>query len=51
MGSPIPNESRRPAVAEPAALRRGGSVSLPAGATQEEIDNALRQPAAEEESK
>jgi hypothetical protein len=53
MGRPVPNEHRRPAVDKPAptaGLRRGGSVTLPAGATQEDIDNALRQPAAEQET-
>ena len=55
MERPVPNERRQPRVkeqaAEPARLRRGGSVTLPAGASDEEIDNALRNPAAEEESK
>jgi hypothetical protein len=46
MGRPVPNESRRPVgVAKPNALRRGGSVTLPKGASQEEIENALREPA------
>lgn len=53
MASPVPNESRRPAVkkSEPPAqpLRHGGSVTLPAGATEEDIDNALRRVAAEQE--
>ena len=54
MAGPVPNEHSRPAVkAEKAkpGLRRGGSVTLPANASQEDIDNALRKPAAEEESK
>lgn len=54
MERPVSNERRQPRVAEqapaPARLRRGGSVELPAGATPDQIDNALRQPAAEEES-
>ncbi len=50
MERPVPNERREPRVEAPVGLRRGGSVTLPAGATQEQIDNALRQPAAEQES-
>jgi hypothetical protein len=53
MDRSIPNEHLKSGVAKPApaaGLRRGGSVTLPAGATQEDIDNALRQPAAEQET-
>ena len=52
MDRSVPNEHRKSGVAEraPAAgLRRGGSVTLPAGAKQEDIDNALRKPAVAEE--
>lgn len=51
MDRPVSNERHKPRVAEqapePAGLRHGGSVVLPAGATQEQIDNALRGPASE----
>jgi hypothetical protein len=46
MGRSVPNEPRRSVVKpNPSGLRRGGSVTLEEGASQEEIDNALREPA------
>ena len=57
MANPLPDGNRKPvsvkrkAEPAPSALRRGGSVTLPSDASPEDIENALRQPAAEEESK
>ena len=57
MDRAVPDESRQPRVKkqerqrQTMRLRQGGSITLPAGATEEDIDNALRLPAAEEESK
>lgn len=57
MDRPVPDESRKPRVKkqerqrQTMRLRSGGTVTLPEGASEEETDNALRLPAAEEESK
>jgi len=52
MADPVSNEDRRPVARVKReklngsyALRRGGSVTLPAGASEDEIENALRAPA------
>jgi hypothetical protein len=55
MADPVPDGNRRPVVKREKlngtrAMRHGGSVTLPEGASEEDIDNALRQPAAEQES-
>lgn len=43
MEDSVPDEAVGPAVAV-APLRTGGSVTLPEGATDDDIDNALRAP-------
>lgn len=54
MARTVSDEPRRSVnVTDPAPVRRGGSVTLPEGASPEDIDGALRKPAPtpEKESK